>query len=169
MTMPAYVSVPDLVAMLQASAGVGAATAADLPNERLQAALGDAHAEILGKLSTLYALPADPTLAPDLVKSLITAVAAYVATLEWLQGRDLSDRDPVVLRYQRAQTMLRQVIDGTLTVDGLDSAAAVVYDAVSYETMPPMDLANTVTGANEWRGGYYLPGSVAGGGQSVWG
>jgi hypothetical protein len=73
-------------------------------------ALAEAHAEVLGKLGVVYSIPDVDTWddAPELVGSMILAVAAYLATLTWLNGRDLSDRDPVALRYNRAQLMLRQ-------------------------------------------------------------
>jgi phage gp36-like protein len=160
MALPEYVPLEQLQDALKSSAGAGAATAADLDVDRLQAALTEAHAEVLGRLATIYAVPADPDLAPEMVKSLITTIAAYLATLEWLQGKDLSDRDPIVLRYNRTQTVLRQVTDGVLSVDGLEKASAGEFDAVSYETTPVLDLAGDVAAmtyggytAAGWRGG----------------
>lgn len=144
--MAVYVDLPALKAALASSATVGARTAANLSDEALQQALDDAHAEVLGKLSTRYTMPADASTAPDMLKSLIVSVAAYVATLEWLQGKDLSDRDPVVLRYQRAETMLSQILAGTLALEGLDRSAAGVsaYDAEGYNPAEGVGLAGDV-------------------------
>lgn len=155
----AVVTLPQFKAALSAGSSLGARTAANLADERLTAALDEAHDEVLGKLSTLYTLPVDEAAGPAIVRSLILNVAAYVATLEWLQGKELPERDPIVLRYQRAQKMLREVVDGTLVVDGLEKAGAGAPGAIqTFDSVPYVGLAEPAPG------GYYYGTSYRNGG-----
>lgn len=164
--MVTVVSLSQLRDALKGSAGAGARTAATLEDGPLIAALNEAHAEVLGKLGMVYAVPENDTWnAPDLIRSLILAVASYLATLTWLNGRDLSDRDPVALRYARAQTMLRQVLEGTLAVDGLEPApSGGVGDVPSFEANPFVNLAGDVNGPSGYPGSPSFGGAYTGGG-----
>jgi hypothetical protein len=165
--MTTVVSLNQLRGLLKSSAGAGARTAATLEDQALLDALAEAHAEVLGKLGVVYTIPDGDTWddAPELVGSMILAVAAYLATLTWLNGRDLSDRDPVALRYNRAQLMLRQVVESTLVVDGLVPApSGGVGDVPTYEANPPVDLAGGVNGPGYYVGSPSFGGAYTGGG-----
>ena len=164
MALPEYVTLTQLRDTLTGTAGIGARTAGDGTDAQLQDALDEAHGEVLGKLATRYTLPTDPALVPPLVRSLIVTVAGYVATLEWLQGKDLSDRDPVVLRYARAQAMLRSIVDGSTEVDGLETPVGAAVEVETFDGVPAMGLADTVLGRPVPGGPFpsYLPDSVFG-------
>lgn len=149
MALPEYVNLGTLKTALEGGAGLGARTAADLPDARLQAALDDAHAQVLGTLATRYTLPAVGA-EPPVVRSLLVAIAGYVATLEWLQGKDLSDRDPVVLRYQRALALLKGVSDGVLSISELEQPAAAAAAVETYNSIPEMGLAAEVLGVSSY-------------------
>lgn len=159
--MATFVTVPELKAALSAQGGAGARTAASLPDARLTAAIDEAQDEVTGKLSGRYVIPTDPALMPAFVAGIILAVAAYVATLEWMQGKDLADRDPVVLRYARARANLKDIVDGHLAVQ-LDPVAGgpVDSDMDAYNAVPDMELVADVSGptygglvAGNWQGG----------------
>lgn len=158
--MAELVTLVQLKEALTAQAGAGARTAANLSDERLQAVLDDAHAEVLGKIRTRYTVPTDPATTPGLLKGIILAVAAYVGTLEWMQGKDLSDRDAVVLRYNRAQSQLKAITDGTLDLELETPAGGGSYEATSYTGTPAVGLTDDVAAptyygmaAGGWQGG----------------
>lgn len=126
----AYVTVADLKAALQDAGGIGARTAAVLPDGRLQANIDEAAAEVTGRLTRSYTLPdpgADPLVVPDgipaLLRTIILGIAAYLATLEFNGSQALEERDPIQLRYTRALDLLKQVAKGDLVVPGVDPNA----------------------------------------------
>lgn len=122
----AYVTVQHLSAALANAGGAGSRTAAELPADRLQANLDEATAEVTGRLRGSFTLPdpgTDPATSPEnipeLMRTIIVGIAGYLATLEFYGSQTLEQRDPVVLRYDRARELLAAVAGGRLTVEGL--------------------------------------------------
>lgn len=109
---------PDVVRLALSPGGddsdVGSAASLDDPD--LEAAISDATDEVNAKLAGRYAVPfADP--APDLIKTLTTAIAGYLVTLTYRRGDPLLTGDPVLLRYTRAELMLAQLQSGAMILD----------------------------------------------------
>lgn len=121
----AYLTADQLSAMLADAGGAGARTAAELPTGRLEANVAEAADEVVGRLSGIYTLPApgpegvenDDT--PPLLRTIVAGIAGYLATLEFYGTQEVQERDPVVLRYTRAQRLLDQLAAGTLKVAGI--------------------------------------------------
>ena len=146
--MPEYLSLEAFKASLSSGGGDGSRTADELADARLQHHLNHGHAEVLGRLARDYAvaLPTD-TPAPDaLLAEIIAGHAGYTATLEWDGSQDLSDRDPVDLRYQHARDLLTQVVAGTLILVGVDdkSGGAATGEPAAYGQGPAVGLADDV-------------------------
>lgn len=151
----AYVTVGQLKAALANGGGAGARTAADLPDARLQANLDEATGEVTGRLTRSFKLPdpgEDPATSPEsippLMRTIIIGIAGYLATLELFGSQPVEERDPVVLRYARAQDLLKQVAGGLLVVDGLepkgpDSAPGGAPEI--YQGTPAVGLADEFT------------------------
>lgn len=100
-----------------------ARTPASLPDAQLTEAIEWAQAEVDTRLATRYAVPfADP--APQTVRWLVFAIAAYHAWLTYRKTVDLEERDPVQLRYNTAINLLNAVVDGRADLPGADATAA---------------------------------------------
>lgn len=92
-------------------------TAAYLEDTDLDAAIADASDEVNATLAGRYAVPfADP--APDLIKTITTAIAAYLVTLTARGGDPLDRQDPVALRNARAVRLLGQLQSGAMQIGG---------------------------------------------------
>ncbi len=118
----AYVDLPTFRESLAAAGGPGSRTAANLPDHRLEYHLAQAHAEVLGKLRAGYVIagPADTDPPPPpMLGEIIAAHAGYGATIEWAGGAELSQRDAIVLRYDRAREILGQIVRGFLELPGI--------------------------------------------------
>lgn len=61
--------------------------------------------------------------APNPVRAWTRNIAAYLATLTFLQNKDLDAKDPVALRYAMTVGQLQAVKEGTLDIPGLDPTA----------------------------------------------
>lgn len=159
--MAVYLSLPELKASLANAGGVGARTAANLPDPRLQAHLDDATSTVLGRLArnfTVAAPDADPVPAGiDTLKGVISDVAAYTATLEYFGSQPVEERDPIVLRYQRALALLEQIAKGLIRLPGIEdsSSGAVTGDAAIYQGTPAVNLTNEapLPGSGYWPAG----------------
>lgn len=94
-------------------------TAASLEDAEIEAQIDNAEAEINSVLTHRYVVPFQAP-APALVKTITEAIAAYLATLTYRQGRDLQPTDPVALREKWARAMLVKLADGNadLEVEG---------------------------------------------------
>ena len=79
-----------------------------------------------------------------------------------MQGKDLSDRDPVVLRYARAQAQLKDLTAGALSVDLPPAAtptAGGTSDDAAYNTTPDLALTREAAlPAYGYGGSNYYPG-----------
>lgn len=93
-------------------------TAADLEDEHLTEAIQRASNEIDTRLAARYSVPFDPV--PDVLGTIAVNLAAYDATLAYYRGVDLSDQDPVVLRYRGSMALLKdlQSAAASLVPDG---------------------------------------------------
>lgn len=150
----AYVTDRQLQQALADAGGAGARTAATLPTGRLEANVQEATAEVVGRLGG-FALPdpgpdGEPNAdTPPLLRSIIIGIAGYLATLEFYGTAEVSDRDPVVLRYTRARELLAQLAAGTLVVAGIDVKAQrdtpAAGDAAIYGGTPYLGLADGFT------------------------
>lgn len=97
-------------------------TAASLDDDELKATIVTAQAEVDAKLRGRYTLPF--TTVPLLVKSIVIDIASYLATLTYRQSKDLAQGDPIMLRYDRAEKLLKSITDGTADLDTGDGGAA---------------------------------------------
>lgn len=120
----AYVTKAELKASLADAGGAGARTAASLPDGRLQVNVDEATGEVAGRLRRSFTLPdpgpdanASPPSTPALLKTIIVGIAGYLATLEFYGSQPVEERDPVVLRYARAEKLLDQVAKGDLELE----------------------------------------------------
>lgn len=152
--MPTLVTLPDFRDSLQNAGGAGARTAAELSDERLDAALDSAEGEVIGILSRDFTLPAQ---AEGVLVDIILGIAGYVATLEFFGSQPLEDRDPVVLRYQRAQALLKRIATGQLEVKGIepDAGASPSGEPAIYQGAPAVNLTNEApapTYGGMWQG-----------------
>jgi len=96
-------------------------TAASMDDGEIDLAVRNAQAEVDARLRGRYTVPLVPC--PELVRNIVVDVAAYLATLVYRQGKDLTPTDPVALRYARAQLLLKQIADGTADLDVGDGGA----------------------------------------------
>lgn len=110
---------PDTVRVALTPGGDGAdvGTAAFLDDSDLLMAIADASDEVNATLAGRYTVPfADP--APDLIKTITTAIAAYLATLTARGGDPIDRQDPVALRNARAVRLLGQLQSGVALIGG---------------------------------------------------
>lgn len=142
--MPDLVTLPAFRAALANAGGAGSRTAAELPEDRLEAALDEAEAEVVGRLSQNFVVPTVPAEFPDLLAGIVYGIAGYVATLEYFGSQPVEDRDPVVLRYQRAQALLGQIAAGKVRLEELPevTAGVVAGDAEIYNVGPAVNLTD---------------------------
>lgn len=87
-------------------------TAAELGDPALTEHISAAAAEVDASLCARYQVPFDPT--PRLVGDITVAIAAYLATLTYRRTVDLTEKDPVYLRYQWAKELLAKLQSGEL-------------------------------------------------------
>lgn len=135
------ITVDDLKATLANQGGAGSRTAVELPTERLEANLEEAQAEVEGRLAG-FDVPTDP---PALVRTIVLGIAAYLATLEYFGSQQLEQRDPAVLRYERAKELLERIATGKIVLDDLPPKGppGTVGDGApaAYDSMPSVGLA----------------------------
>ncbi len=159
--MPTYLTVDQLKAALADAGGVGSRTAANLSDERLTEHVEDAEAEVLGRLAAagLVVTADPPTEAPALFRTILVGIAGYTATLEWFGNQELTDRDPVVLRYQRALALLGQLAAGRLVLDGItdESAGAATGEPAIYQQGPAVNLTDEAPPPSYFNGGAFGP------------
>lgn len=121
----AYATSDDVRSAVARDPDKTAGTAASMEDVELDLAVRNAQAEVDARLRGRYTVPLAPC--PELVRNIVIDVAAYLATLVYRQGKDLSAFDPVVLRYDRAQKLLKQIADGLADLD-LGDGGAVAPD-----------------------------------------
>lgn len=100
-------------------------SAASMSTPQLDVACSEADTEVIGRVFQRYPQLPDP--APAQLVSIAVDIAAYLATLTARRGDPLLPGHPVLLRYQRAQQLLAQIVAGSMVlvdVETVDSAAA---------------------------------------------
>lgn len=85
-------------------------TAADLADPQLKDAISEAAARVDAYVGGSYTDP------PDVIQFWTRDIAAYLATLTWRESKDLSENDPVRLRFIQTISMLASVAKGQLKV-----------------------------------------------------
>lgn len=92
-------------------------TAADLDDEQITDAINEADSTIDTYLSGQYVTPvaADPT--PHPIDFWSRNIAAFNATLRFRQNQDLTDTDPVMIRYRATMAALIAVRDGKAVLE----------------------------------------------------
>lgn len=104
-------------------------TASKLEDEQIADAIAEADSRIVSYLPDGYTIPTqqvqqgegdDPppptTLAHNLIRFWSRDIAAYLATLTFKRNKDVSENDPVRLRYNAAMADLVRVTKGELTL-----------------------------------------------------
>lgn len=90
-------------------------TTASMDDQQFVAAIANAQAQVDGKLRRLYPVPFTPV--PSLVKAITIDIAAYLATMNYRQEREIPEADPIVRRYNRSTDLLCHLADGLLALD----------------------------------------------------
>jgi phage gp36-like protein len=112
-----YTTVEEVRSVLARDTTTTAGTAASLPDAALLTAVQSAEAEVDARLAVRYTVPF--TAPPELVAAATRDIAAYLADLVYRQGVDYeTDRDPIWLRYQRADKLITDIAAGTITIGG---------------------------------------------------
>lgn len=139
-----YLMAADLRAALAGSENL-TGTAASLADEDLDDAIRKAQAEVDAKLGIRgYTVPF--TGPPELVIDITTDIAAYLATLTYRRGEQISRDEPVSLAYTRAEQMLSQITSGAATLQApggtveAASAAGVVTNPVAGDLWDAADF-----------------------------
>lgn len=164
--MPDLVTVSEFKEALSNAGGAGSRTAANLPDDRLASALEEANDEVTGAL-VRFTLPVPPTPLPGVLRGIIFGIAGYVATLEFYGSQPLETNDPVALRYERAQRLLKQLATGQIVVPGIDpdpgAPGAGSGDAVGYNVGPAVNLHDQAPFEDYATGRYGSGGAYLGG------
>lgn len=114
-------------------------TAAALSDNDLYDTINEAQAEVDARLEGRYSTPF--THPPLLVITITRSIAAYLATLVYRRGEPIQPGDPVLLRYQRAQTLLGQIASGqtVLPAPPPQAAGTTVAAASQVAVVNPVD------------------------------
>lgn len=110
-----YVTADEVRAVLARDTAHPSGTAAELDEAAIVNAIRSAQAQVDGRLGARYTVPFPADSVPQLVVDCTRDIAAYLCDLTYRQGLDYeSDRDPVVLRYQQAIDLLKQIAGGQI-------------------------------------------------------
>ena len=113
-----YASVNDVRAVLTRDLGSKEGTAASLQDEVILAQIVQAQNQVDAALRSQYTVPFPDESVPGLVKDVTRDIAAYLSALVYQQNRDFrTSRDPILLRYEHAKQILKEIANGTLTLD----------------------------------------------------
>ena len=133
-----YVTPDDVREVLNSSGSTTDGTAASLSDQVLQNHIDEAQSQVDGILRGTYDVPLDPV--PKLISSITAVVAAYIADLDYRKNKPYtSQQSPILLRYQRASTLLTQVGNGSITLD-VDPTQAEDSNGEALNPMYPGDL-----------------------------
>lgn len=97
-------------------------TCADMTDEQLKDAIAEADSTIDGYLARYYKTPVEAALPAGQIHPVdywSRNLAAYNATLTYSERLDFTDQDPIARRFLATMDLLKQVANGTLTLDGL--------------------------------------------------
>lgn len=142
--MAAYTTPAAVRAVLTRDDSDPIGTAAGLQDYKIQAEIDAAQAEVDARLAGRYTCPF--TNVPPLVATITRDLAAYRSNLLYRQSEDLTAEDPMVLRYQAAQTLLALLSKGDADLpgvgqgDGNSTAGSVtVHNPYSGKLFTPRD------------------------------
>jgi phage gp36-like protein len=95
-------------------------TGASLPDSTINDNISQADTEIDARLGGIYAVPFTAPV-PPMIVGISVAIAAYLTDLTFREVRDYSNPDgnPVVLRYRRAQELLKALSNGQADLPGV--------------------------------------------------
>lgn len=147
----AYAEAVDVRAILARDQAHTAATAASLTDEQIGDALVDASNQVDAALGFTYPTPFTLMPYPMLVVQVTRDIAAYLSDLTYRGTKDYGTSDPVVLRYQRALQMLKDLASG--------ASRLVDWPPVGDPTLT--DMPSTEAGSVVGPAGGYNASSVA--------
>lgn len=88
-------------------------TGASLADTTIMGYIAEADQEIDARLSSIYSTPFNPV--PPLISQISRDIAAYLSDMTFREVRDYtSDLNPVLLRYKRAQDLLKLLVSGEM-------------------------------------------------------
>lgn len=153
--MVAYATAEEVRSVVARDQNRPGGTAARLENEPIDAQIADAQAEVDSRLAGRYAVPFTGEV-PALVKVITVDIAAYLATILYLQSRDFPDGDPMVRRYERAQKLLDALHDGTADLVDPDgpTGPAAAPESTSSIGEPVNPYAGVMFGMSDFGLGY---------------
>lgn len=116
----------------------GTGTCAELPDDQLNAAIGQASTRVSSYAGTTWVTDANnPTVTvPDLIVSLTISLAVFYATLTYRKGKDLSAFDPVYLRWADANKTLADIASGLIEVAPSAPSDPVDRPGLVIQTVP---------------------------------
>jgi phage gp36-like protein len=130
-----------------------------MTDAHITAAITNAQAEIDARLRHRYPTPFDPT--PDLVKMLTVDIAAWLATINFRQERNIPDGDATLRKYERACMLLDDLAKGNATLDVGDGSgdAAPSPSSAMGRPIPPAigPLFSPAQMFGRPRGGFWGP------------
>jgi phage gp36-like protein len=151
-----YCAVADVRnALSRGGASSGTNTASDLSDAQIADAIAEASAVVDVSVNGPY----DPCVG-DVVPGIITFwtrdIAAYLATLTWRASKDITERDPVVLRYTMATSYLNRVASGSMVIPMPSAPGDVATVINTYEGYLfhswNFDLTGRSEGIDEFQG-----------------
>jgi len=104
-------------------------TAAMLLDSQLWDHIREAQSIVEGYLTRATQVPLQPPV-PMIVKLLTTSIAAWLATLAYRRGKDLSPNDPIALRYAQAMDMLGKIADGQMAFSSLTPDVEEIFAVI---------------------------------------
>lgn len=89
-----------------------------MDDDAIELQIRDAQTEVDGRLRGRYSVPFGSWPGcPELIHNVVVDTAAYLATLTYRRGKDLTPNDPIVLRYNRARDLLKCIANGDVDLD----------------------------------------------------
>lgn len=107
-----YITADDVRECVRGSAP-DTGTAAQLDDEAINKAIAAQQAVVESYCRATW----EDDAAPPMVRSLVRDLAAYDATLVYRRSKDLSDMDPIYLRYKSARQILTDIAAGRIQVE----------------------------------------------------
>lgn len=118
--MAVYATAADVRTVLARDTFDFEGNAAGLLDSTIESQVVAAQNEIDARLAGRYQVPF--TTAPAVVASITIDVAAYLCNLIYRESKDLTQEDPMVLRYQRAIRLLDDLSTGKADLPGGDGS-----------------------------------------------
>lgn len=150
----AYCTPADVRAILNPTGdATDTGTAAGMNDAALNIAIGEAQAEIDGRLAVRYQLPFTPV--PALIFRICRDKAAWLAMLTQRGGDPVPQGDPVTARQVAAEALLVQIVSGQIQLEDDASGEQVftpeVVNAYTGDLFSPRDVGMRPGGNGQWR------------------